>query len=162
MRSVFGSVRLPGALYRQMVTEAFQHFPLETGGVLLGRASGQHVEVINAVGAGPAADHSPHSFVPDRDWQYDRIDEIFYAEGGRISYLGDWHSHPGGAPVPSRTDRALLADTAANPACQCPEPIMVIVGKRYDQPWLPVSYRYVPNSRLPGSRVRYSQLLISA
>ncbi len=41
-------------------------------------------------------------------------------------YLGEWHYHPGGAPVPSSCDADQLRAIALEDRYKCPEPILVI------------------------------------
>lgn len=117
--------------------------PKETGGILLGHHRGDRVLVTNEIGGGPGAIREPHSFIPDRDWQYEQIDAIYARAKGNIAYLGDWHTHPGGRPRPSRTDRTLLRRTANTPACQCPAPVMLILGDPGSSGvWVPAAVRW--------------------
>lgn len=46
----------------------------------------------------------------------------------RERYLGEWHFHPGAAPVPSPTDRHQLHTIARTPSYACPEPVLLILG----------------------------------
>jgi proteasome lid subunit RPN8/RPN11 len=43
-------------------------------------------------------------------------------------YVGEWHSHPDGPPFPSRRDDESQAGIANEPATNCPEVILIIVG----------------------------------
>lgn len=47
----------------------------------------------------------------------------------RRYYVGEWHSHPAGSPIPSAQDDRQMQKIAADDRYQCPEPIMVIVGE---------------------------------
>ncbi len=80
------------------------------------------------VDAGPRAEHWPTGMRPDSEYQAMRIAETFGETGGAVTYLGDWHTHPGTAPVPSRRDRKTLRNIAADEAAQTPEPIMLIIA----------------------------------
>jgi integrative and conjugative element protein (TIGR02256 family) len=56
------------------------------------------------------------------------FEKLFTASKGRSHYIGEWHSHPGGAPVPSSTDEANTLEIANDPRAQCGECILVIVA----------------------------------
>lgn len=53
---------------------------------------------------------------------------LFERSGGEKYYVGDFHSHPGGSPVPSRTDEETQFSIARDGNSRCESPIMVIVG----------------------------------
>lgn len=111
-----------------MLREADDRYPNETGGVLLGwTLNGAHY-VLDAVGPGPNATHAPTGFDPDSDWQEQAIAEAYARSGRRVTYLGDWHTHPRGAPRPRRLDRATMRAIAGHEAARCPEPFMLIVA----------------------------------
>lgn len=44
------------------------------------------------------------------------------------TYLGDWHTHPGGVAVPSRTDRTTLTRIANHAAARAPRALMLIAA----------------------------------
>lgn len=46
--------------------------------------------------------------------------------GGDITFLGDWHTHPGGVPLPSAQDRKALKQLAEGKAFGTPRPLMAI------------------------------------
>lgn len=102
----------------------------ETGGVLLGWRDALDIVVEHVIGAGPEADHQRSSFQPDAGWQEARIAELYERSGRQLDYLGDWHTHPGGTPHPSRRDERTLRHIASSPEARCPEPVMVIMGNR--------------------------------
>lgn len=43
-------------------------------------------------------------------------------------YIGEWHSHPGGAPEPSGNDIREMQAISREISYQCPKPIMIIAG----------------------------------
>jgi hypothetical protein len=53
---------------------------------------------------------------------------LFRLSAGRTHYIGEWHSHVGGPPVPSPTDEQNMMDIARDPKARCPEAICVILG----------------------------------
>ncbi len=86
----------------------------ETGGILLGRGPDKHgVIVIEEAGdAGEDAERRPDFFLRDRA----HAEELAAAawERNRAVWVGEWHTHPGGPPMPSTRDlttySALLDD----------------------------------------------------
>jgi proteasome lid subunit RPN8/RPN11 len=45
-----------------------------------------------------------------------------------VTFLGDWHTHPGGPPFPSRRDHAAVADVARDPDFKTRRPVIAIVA----------------------------------
>ena len=85
-----------------MSKEAELKSPLETGGVLIGYPApiANGVVILKAVGPGPNAIHEPCAFTPDNEFHKEFIASVYKHSGRRLSYLGDWHSHPGGGYHP--------------------------------------------------------------
>ncbi len=111
--------------------DAGEHDPDETGGILLGYWADVGTAVITAlVGAGPGARRWATGFVPDATYQEEQLADAYEASGRRLEYLGDWHSHPGARPVPSWQDRRTLRRIASEPGARCPQPLMLILGRR--------------------------------
>jgi integrative and conjugative element protein (TIGR02256 family) len=85
----------------------------ETGGILLGMMSQQEGLVLHAGGPGPHAVRTPTTFLRDRTHAQAFAHACWSVDGS--VWIGDWHSHPNVAPVPSVTDldtyMSLLADT---------------------------------------------------
>lgn len=130
------NVWLGNGIAASLLREAVEHAPLETGGVLLGWRSGEHICVTNVVGPGPSALHGKTSFVPDAEWQSQQIARLYAASGRRLAYLGDWHTHPGASTTPSARDRQTLLTIAQHPPARCPQPIMVIIGQPSTDQWV--------------------------
>jgi integrative and conjugative element protein (TIGR02256 family) len=88
----------------------FRH---EVGGVLLGSRRGPHLHISQAT-TPQAQDRSSwarfwrspagHQEIAQRAWK---------RSGGRIGYLGEWHSHPQRHPLPSSLDRSSWSSTTA-------------------------------------------------
>lgn len=129
-------VWLGNGIAEDLLYQAERWDPLETGGVLLGWRSPGHVCVTNIVGPEPTAHHTETSFVPDAVWQAEQIGQLYAASGRRLAYLGDWHTHPGAAPVPSPRDIQTLYSIAQHPSARCPQPIMIIIGQLHLDQWV--------------------------
>jgi integrative and conjugative element protein (TIGR02256 family) len=115
--------------------EARRRAPNETGGVLLGywSAEGDEVVITCATGAGPRAKHSKVVYTPDRDYDQALIADYYLAAGRRITYLGDWHTHPDAGAYLSDQDRRTLRQIAESPSARAPNALMaVLAGGR---PW---------------------------
>lgn len=121
------SVHLSNRLCEELVSEADEFAPRETGGILLGRAAERAgIVVTELVGAGPGAKRTEERFVPDGPWQRVRVAERYEASGHSLEYLGDWHSHPAG-DGPSELDRSTARNIASTDAARCAHPLFVIV-----------------------------------
>lgn len=127
---------------KQLALEANLHAPLETGGLLLGywsSASGEEEVLIELIiGPGTHAQHERTRFRPDAPWQRRQLAAAYAASGRITTYLGDWHTHPGSAPAPSRRDRKTARTIAYEADARVPRPLMLILGSGSDAAgWTP-------------------------
>lgn len=111
-----------------IVARSEASFPLETGGLLVGYMTELGPVVTTIVGAGPGATATPTSFLPDAQAQQFELNDIYSRTQGQDTYLGDWHSHPGGLPFMSRRDRRTLASIAHHPRARLSRPTMLIAA----------------------------------
>jgi integrative and conjugative element protein (TIGR02256 family) len=96
----------------------------------------------------------PDGFLPDGRWQQAELERV-YAESGRVTtYLGDWHSHPEGAPIPSRKDKRTARRVARVADARAPRPLTIIVASAGDD-WLIAAYRFVGRSFRPLRIARF-------
>ena len=130
------TVWLAAGVEEALFHEATSHAPHETGGVLMGWSTGEDICVTNVIGPGPDATHERTSFLPDNKWQAEQIATLYERSGRRLSYLGDWHTHPGHQPVPSLRDRRTLRAIARHKAARCPRPVMAILGQPEGDTWV--------------------------
>lgn len=119
---------LPSSQLQECKTEASVHFPNETGGTLLGNwLDGNTARAHTIVPPGPNAIRGRTFFEPDQEWQLERIADLYFASNRKLSYLGDWHSHPEtNIAQPSIADRKAIKKIIQSPEARCPRPIMVI------------------------------------
>jgi integrative and conjugative element protein (TIGR02256 family) len=118
-----------------MQVEAQRRAPLETGGVLMGYWAEDHAGVVIAdvVGPGPKAAHKRMSFVPDHLYQDREIARLYRESGRRVTYLGDWHTHPDGPLELSVVDRLTQLRIGKHLTARAPRALMAIVAG--GRPW---------------------------
>lgn len=105
--------------------ESRERYPLETGGILIGRIEGDRVIVAHVVGPGPNAIHEPAKFIRDGDYAQQQLDEYVNMSEVVDDYIGEWHSHP--LPVgPSMRDRESMRWISTRPAYNQKEPILIL------------------------------------
>lgn len=129
---------------RAMRQEATWAAPLETGGVLLGHwaVDSHDVVVKEIIGPGQLAKHHPVGFEPDTEYQEAEIARRYQASGRRLTYLGDWHAHPGGGDRLSRLDRDTLRAIARYPDARARFPLMIVIFGR--ERWTLRAWRWWP------------------
>lgn len=104
----------------------------ETGGLLIGRYSARLDLARVSVVTGPTRDSDAGS-----TWFYRGVagmQRLLSQRWSRMQeyYLGEWHSHPWAAPVPSGNDGMQMERIANSPEYRCPEPVLLVVG---GNPW---------------------------
>jgi integrative and conjugative element protein (TIGR02256 family) len=154
-KQVVHGVWVAEAVLHTLVAEAAERAPLETGGMLLGYhgTDGADAVVTSLVGAGPSAQHELDGFVPDGVWQQTQLERI-YEESGRVTtFLGDWHSHPRSAPLPSRRDNRTARKVARARDARAPFPLTIIAG-RIGEDWSIAAFQLMGRS-LRAARIRH-------
>lgn len=128
----------------RMIEEARRVEPLESGGVLLGwrEAGGSGAVVAGIIGPGPRAVHKRARFSPDSGWQRTEIARAYDASERRLSYLGDWHSHPAGGTTPSLRDEKTARRIGRSRAARVAHPVMIIVAGK-ETSWDPAPFLLV-------------------
>lgn len=124
-----------------LLSEANVAAPHETGGILLGYSvrGCRDTVVTHGVGPGPNAVHAVDRFIPDCDYHDAEVARVYEEFDGKITYLGDWHSHPNGHGELSQCDRQTFRSIAVCPDARIPEPVMLILADSTD--WNPVAWR---------------------
>lgn len=116
-------------LLDRMRTQADEHAPLETGGMLLGWRDETGILITGLLDAGPAAERERHRFLPDGAWQQRQLETAYNDSGRTVTYLGDWHSHPHGSGRPSPRDRKTAQQVAAHAEARVAAPLTLILAK---------------------------------
>ena len=119
-----------------MIQMADEAHPMETGAALFGTYS-EDQKLARIEGIAPAPPDSKRGrfhFRRGIGGLAAFFRRLFSRTNGRSFYVGEFHSHPGGAAggaaSPSPQDDATQFAIAAEPTCQCHAPVLVIVGGR--------------------------------
>jgi integrative and conjugative element protein (TIGR02256 family) len=102
--------------------------PWEVGGWLLGYWSSDEQTIVVVAASPPAGRGSAFGVTISGRGHRRKFDEAWDVSSGRITFLGDWHTHPGGSPSPSTTDRDAMLQLATDPAYGTPVPLIAIVA----------------------------------
>ncbi|MFI5091056.1 MAG: Mov34/MPN/PAD-1 family protein [Terriglobales bacterium] len=108
--------------------------PCEVGGWLLGYWGEDRASLLVTAATPPASRGTPFGVRISAAGHQHRFDQAWQASGGLVTFLGDWHTHPGSPPYPSARDEAALVKLATGVKFGTPEPLIAIVSTpRY--PW---------------------------
>lgn len=78
----------------------------ESGGILLGRRRGRHLEVLAATEPSPQDKRFTYFFAREVEGHAEAAEQAWIRGGHQVDYLGEWHTHPQTIPIPSTIDRA--------------------------------------------------------
>ncbi len=108
--------------------------PRETGGTLVGHYSEDHrvAHVTGALEAKTGARRERARFFRPPDDVDGQLARTYEESGGRTHYLGEWHTHPGAAPIPSPTDLATLRGLARSRSVATDTPFLLILGGDFE------------------------------
>jgi integrative and conjugative element protein (TIGR02256 family) len=106
------------------------HLPNETGGILIGAFDMQYrsAYIVDALPAPLDSSEEPTGFVRGRHGLTEVVEAIEAVSNGQLTYVGEWHSHPGRGVRPSNFDRKLFQWLASRMAKDSLPPLMLIVG----------------------------------
>lgn len=116
------------SLIKLILKEVKMHYPLETGGMLLGYLEDKNYYIMDLIDCGPDAVHKCDYFLPDGKYQQPILEQKYYKSNGKITFLGDWHSHPDGDSYLSKLDKKTLKNISEDEGAQITEPIFIIIG----------------------------------
>lgn len=119
---------LPRRVLQGMLSEAVEGGSvLETGGILLGHdEETEGTTRLTAAGApGPRAVRRPHFFL--RDLDHARMLAAKAWDDDHSQWIGEWHTHPLGLPIPSELDLRSYATHIHDPELGFRRFISVIV-----------------------------------
>lgn len=116
--------------------------PWEAGGWLLGYTDEDEGAVV-VTHATPPSRGTPF-FIRISGRHHRRyFDEAWRSSAGHVTFLGDWHTHPGGPPTPSERDEEAMRQVAGDPDFGTGPTIIAIVSTgRWRRPPVPGEVRY--------------------
>jgi len=114
--------------------------PSETGGVLVGHYSKRHDCALVTSFSGPPSDSKagPTWFERGVTGIGTWLKSLWIKQADY--YLGEWHFHPGGAPVMSPRDIEEMSSISRSRIYKCPEPVLLIIGGIVPDKWHPGAY----------------------
>jgi integrative and conjugative element protein (TIGR02256 family) len=108
-----------------IIEECSLRYPMETGGILVGRFKEEQAEIVEAIGPGPNAQHASHFFKRDGQFAQTQLDLAYEKFVGQYDYVGEWHSHCA-VQGPSSTDIQSIAWISTNASYRQPHPLLLI------------------------------------
>jgi integrative and conjugative element protein (TIGR02256 family) len=100
----------------------------EAGGILLGSLVGKTIYVIKASVPNIFDKATRTSFIRDKDIAQIIVDYEFENSGGKMFYLGEWHTHPEDNPTPSGQDKKMTIEQFNKSRLPQPFSLMIIQG----------------------------------
>jgi integrative and conjugative element protein (TIGR02256 family) len=124
------TVLADGDCLGQITDYARNALPNETGAVLIGSYSddGYTARIEDTGPLPPDSKGMPCSFQRGVSGLKGFLSKIFSHSSGKRHYIGEWHSHPGGAPSPSNTDDITLHAICKDVKSDCPETILLLIS----------------------------------
>jgi integrative and conjugative element protein (TIGR02256 family) len=113
-------------------------WPKETGGILIGYyTEGRETAVVTCIPPTPPDSVSARArFERGLRGLQELLGRLWREDPrAREYYLGEWHYHPGQAPLPSPQDESQMRAIANDPGYRCPEPVLLIAGGRPPATW---------------------------
>lgn len=123
-------VQIEQAFIDEAIKMAREHYPKEVGSSLVGSYSddGWAATVLRSAPL-------PEDSKAGRSWFQRGIaglknyfNNVFAKTAGMNHYVGEWHSHPDGAPDASDEDDKNMMAIVEDAAAKCPESILLILG----------------------------------
>lgn len=120
-------------ILQQLRRLRLQHFPNETGGVLLGYYdfNVNSIIVVHALPAPADSKASPAFFERGIAGLAESVKEASVRTAGMVQYIGEWHSHPSGySASPSKDDLIQLVHLTLGMADDGLPAVQLIVGEK--------------------------------
>ncbi|MFC5527858.1 Mov34/MPN/PAD-1 family protein [Cohnella yongneupensis] len=120
---------LPEDLVSNLMNNATHSYPNETGGILIGRYSNNlTIAEVSHISTGSIDSKKyPTQFYRGTAGLQKLLSDAW--EKDRSYYLGEWHTHPNGFPIPSDPDKRQMTEISKSKKYVCPEPVLLILGE---------------------------------
>lgn len=124
------TVLISHSCFKKMLEMTKIHYPKEVGSSLVGCYSDNGFDscVLDMAPLCPDSKSSTTFFYRGIKGLRKFYIKLWQSYMGEIYYVGEWHNHPNGIPIPSNTDDISQTAVAADNRVNCPENILVIVG----------------------------------
>jgi integrative and conjugative element protein (TIGR02256 family) len=99
----------------------------ESGGILLGYVRGNHLDIVEATEPTKNDKRERFFFLRRKSGHQNIASQRWVESGGRVRYLGEWHTHPESIPNPSILDLQEWESSAKRRADKRPQ-VGLIVG----------------------------------
>lgn len=128
-RTSLTTLYLTPRAWRQIEQAVRKQPMIETGGILMGYQTEDGNSIIAyASGPGPKAIQTKNAVQFDDPYLKRLAQQIKRQSAGRLSYIGDWHSHTVKRLTPSRNDRLTVYQKSSSNLYTSSSPLMLIVG----------------------------------
>ena len=128
-------LRMPLRVLDRLFAYAERKCRREKGGILLGWVFKDHDEITNLVGPSSSDVAGFFSFLRKRGPAQKSINRTWNNSGGYTVYLGEWHTHPGNDPSPSKQDKNMISDALRKTQMEL-EYLYLIIGGKDKSYWI--------------------------
>ena len=102
----------------------------EAGGIILGKSDGDEIDILKLSTPTELDKASRFNFERHRLSAQIVINYEFYNSSGKITYLGEWHTHPEDFPSPSGRDIKMIGQQLKGNKIHTNFLLLVIKGRR--------------------------------
>lgn len=123
-------VEMPEEVMSQLIAVADRSHPFETGSCLFGSHSDDLSTLIikGMAPISPASHGTRLDFIRRNDGLHDFFRDLWERSRGDEFYVGEFHSHQSGFPIPSEQDNVSLHGIAKAKGSQCRQPVLFLIG----------------------------------
>lgn len=101
--------------------------PKETGGLLIGHyTTSLDCAIVTKISGPPDDSEAGRTWFKRGTKGLTAMLSKYWKKGDY--YLGEWHVHPGGSPIPSDIDRSQMNRIIQTKNFECEEPVLILVG----------------------------------
>jgi len=100
----------------------------ESGGIVLGQVVGNVIYINRASTPNQFDKSSRYRFERDKNAAQILVNYEYLNSNKKITYLGEWHTHPENVPTPSGQDRSMIKDQFKSGTLNEPFLLLVIQG----------------------------------
>lgn len=101
---------------------------MEAGGLLLGKLHADWDEITHATQPQRGDQRGPRHFVRSRSNAQPVVDAAWLQSGGRVQYLGEWHTHAESAAQPSSTDVSTIRQMLIGADMEVKHIYLIVIG----------------------------------